>query len=388
MTMRPIEAKIRSIEEAERLAQKRMPAFLFESIAAGTAPEVTLRENRKAFEEIEFRPRAAVRVGDPDTSTTVLGHPIALPVMIAPTGNLRVFHTDGEPGVARAAGSRGTIHMVSCFTGYPIEEITSVASGPVFFDIYFAGGRANTEIMIDRATRAGCAALVVTVDWAAAHQRSRNQRSRVDAPAKFDLKSALRFGPSLATHPAWTRDFFRGGQRMDCPMWMIDGRPASLWEMSQSILRDEPAWADIPWLREQWKGPIIFKGVLHPDDARRAVDEGLDAIVVSNHGARNVDGSPATARVLPEIVEAVDDRIEVYLDSGVRRGSDVVKAIALGARACLIGRAYLWGLGGAGEAGVGRVLDLLQSEVATTLGSLGCSAVSDVRSDHVSLPEA
>jgi isopentenyl diphosphate isomerase/L-lactate dehydrogenase-like FMN-dependent dehydrogenase len=381
--VQPLDERLRSLDDARRLAQRRMPRFLFESIGSGSAPERTLRENLRAFEEIEFRPRAAVNVVDPDTSTMVLGHRIDLPVMIAPTGNLRVFHTGGEPAVARAAGARGTIQMVSCFTGYPIEEVTAAATGPIFFDIYFAGGRSNTEIMIDRAKRAGCAALVITVDWAAAHQRERNVRDRLDRPVGLDMKSAIRFGPAAITRPAWTLDFLRGGRRMDNPMWMIEGRPATPWEMSQSILKQAPTWSDLPWIRELWDGPIILKGILHPDDALRAVDEGVEAIVVSNHGGRNVDGSPATLRVLPEIAQIVNDRLEVYFDSGIRRGADVVKAIALGARACLIGRSNIWGLAAAGEAGVGRVLDLYKSEVATTLSSLGCQSVTDLGEDQI-----
>jgi isopentenyl diphosphate isomerase/L-lactate dehydrogenase-like FMN-dependent dehydrogenase len=223
----------------------------------GSDPEVTLRQNLVAFEEIGFRPRAAVHIPDPDISTTVLGNKISLPVMIAPTGNLRVFHVDGELAVARAAGAKGTIQMVSCFTGYSIEEIAEQASQPIFFDLYFAGGRSNSEVMIDRAKRSKCAALVLTVDWAAAHQFARNLKTRLTRPAQFDLKSTLRFGPALTRRPQWTFDFFRGGRHMDSPMWMIDGRPATPWEMGKSITEEAPTWDDLPWIREQWGGPII-----------------------------------------------------------------------------------------------------------------------------------
>jgi len=370
--------QIRTVDDARRLAGRRLPRFLFDAIDRGTSPERTLRDNIAAFEQLEFRPRAAVAVPTVDTSVSVLGHRIDVPVMIAPTGNLRVYNSAGEPEVARAAGSRNTIHIVSCFSGYAIEDVTAAASGPVFFGLLFAGGRDNAEVMIERAAKAGCAALVITVDWGAAHQRERNVKDRLDRPVGFDLRSMLRFGPAVLQRPRWAADFLTGGRRMDCPMWMIDGRPATIWEMSSSILKAAPTWSDLKWIREMWTGPIVLKGILRVDDAQRAADEGVDGIVVSNHGARNVDGSPATMRILPEIADAVGDAVEVYLDSGVRRGADVVKALARGARACLIGRSYVWGFAAAGGNGVARVLDLYKSDVHNTLVSLGCASVDEL----------
>ena len=385
--MRDVSQKILSVEDAEYFAKRRLPRSMYASIASGSEKEVTLRANLEAFRDVTFRPRAAVHVSERDTSTTVLGHKVALPVVIAPTGNLRIFHTSGEPSVARAAAVAGTIQIVSCFMGYPIEEVVAAAKGPVFFNLYFSGGRENAELMIDRALRAGCEALVITVDWSAEQQKEQNIRQRVDRPGDTHMGSLLRFAPEVMTRPAWAFDFFRDGMRIETPMWIKpDGKAASMWEASASIVAEPPTWEDLIWIREQWDRPIVLKGIIRPDDARRAVDEGAAGIVVSNHGGRALDSSPATLRVLPEIVEALDNQIEVYLDSGIRTGSDVVKAVALGARACLIGRACVWALAAAGEPGVHRILDVFKRGIDLTLGSLGCPSIAALDASYLRVP--
>ncbi len=380
--------RILSVADAERMARRRLPKAIFHSIECGSGRELTLGWNLDAFNEVQFRPQAAVQYPNYDLSTTVLGHEIATPIMIAPTGSIRMFRSEGEPSVAKAAGEAGTIHMVSCFTGYPIEAIMAQARGTVFFDLYLAGGRSNVEVMLDRARKAGCKALVITADMAGGHALERSGGPRSQGFIGLNLATALRYLNQVVTKPGWTVDFVRDGMHLDCPMWMKpDGKPASYGEMWESVQQAAPTWEDLPWIRENWDGPIVVKGILRPEDARRAVDEGVDAIVVSNHGGRNVDGSPATLRVLPEIVDVVDGRLEVYFDSGIRRGTDVVKALALGARAVLIGRAYIYPFAAAGGEGVRRVLEVLSSAMVATLRSLGCPTIGELDRSYITYPE-
>jgi isopentenyl diphosphate isomerase/L-lactate dehydrogenase-like FMN-dependent dehydrogenase len=386
--MSRIAERIQSVADAERMARRHLPKAIFESIECGAGRELTLRWNLEAFNEVQFRPQAAVQYPSYDLSTTVLGNQLATPVMIAPTGSIRMFRSEGEPAVARAAGEAGTVHMVSCFTGYPIEEITARSKGTVFFDLYLAGGRSNVEVMLDRARRAGCKALVITADMAGGHSLERFKEPRAMGPIGTNVATALRYANQVLTKPAWTLDFVRDGMHLDCPMWIkADGKPASYGEMWESVQRESPTWDDIPWIREHWDGPIVVKGILRPEDARKAVDHGVDAIVVSNHGGRNVDGSPATLRVLPEIVDVVDNRMEVYFDSGIRRGTDVIKALALGARAVLIGRAYIYPFAAAGGPGVRRVLGLLNDGMVATLRSLGCPSIKALDRSYITFPE-
>lgn len=385
--MRSKATKIKSVAEAERMARRRLPKSMFESIETGAGQELTLRWNLEAFGEVQFRPQAAIQFPRYDLSTTVLGHEIAVPVMIAPTGSIRMFRAEGEPAVAKAAGEAGTIHIVSCFTGYAIEEITAQASGPVFFDLYMAGGRGNVESMLARAKAAGCKALVITADMAGTHGVERPGMPASLGPVGMNLATALKYAGELLSKPAWAYDFVRDGMHLDCPMWVKpNGKAASFGEMAQTILDESPTWEDLPWIREHWDGPIIVKGILRPEDALKAIDGGVQGIVVSNHGGRNVDCSQATLRLLPEIVDVVNDRIEVYFDGGVRRGTDVIKALALGARAALIGRAYIYPFAAAGGAGVRQILSLFESSMVSTLRSLGCPSVRDLDRSYIHFP--
>jgi isopentenyl diphosphate isomerase/L-lactate dehydrogenase-like FMN-dependent dehydrogenase len=375
---------INSVADAERLARRRLPKVVFENIRSGAA--LTLRRNLEAFEEIEFRPRVAVANPSLDLSTTILGHEVGTPIMIAPTGSNRMFRREGEPGLARAAGHAGAIYVTSCLTGYPLDEVLAEASAPVFFNLYTVDGRATSEAMLEKAKAAGCRALVLTVDMmGAGEQRARAATRRTAAPVGRNLATAWAYAPQLAGKPGWVLDAIRDPAQFDCAMWTRpDGRRATYADVL-SVFRAGgvcATWDDLSWIRSQWTGPIIMKGLLRTDDALRAVDAGVDGIVVSNHGARNVDGSPATLRVLPEIVDAVGQSIEVYFDGGIRRGTDVIKALAIGARAVLVGRAYLYAYAAAGEAGVKRIYELLHAEMRATLGSLGRASVRELdRSD-------
>jgi isopentenyl diphosphate isomerase/L-lactate dehydrogenase-like FMN-dependent dehydrogenase len=378
--------RIRSVADAERLARRRLPRELFDRIASGAGQELTLRWNVEAFDEVIFNPKTSAQRADYNLSTTVLGNDIAIPIMIAPTGNIRMFRVEGEPSVAKAAGDMGTIHIVSAFMGYPIEDIVSQSAGPVFFDLLLTGGRAVAEVMLSRARSAGCKALVVTMDRAGTHPVERLMTSRPAPPLAVNLTTALRYAPQLVLRPGWTADFVRDGMHLDCPMWVKDdGKFADWGDVAVAVRQPSatPTWSDVPWIREQWDGPLVLKGILRVDDAMRAIDEGVDGIVVSNHGGRAVDGSPASLHVLPQITDAVDGRIEVYFDGGIRRGTDVVKAVALGARAVLIGRAYIYPFAAAGGAGVRRILEVFGASMRATLRSLGCPSVRDLDGSYV-----
>ncbi|MEN2738946.1 alpha-hydroxy acid oxidase [Microbacterium sp. X-17] len=371
-------SKILSYEDAEYYGRKRMPKGTQQMVEGGTGLGKTVQENQDAFQTLKFRPRTGVAVPNPDLSTTVVGFPVSMPVLTAPTGNVRTVHRDGEPAVARATGDAGTIAVVSTMMGYPIEEVIAASKGTVFFQLYFVGGRSNVEVMIDRAKRAGAGALVVTIDLAAYAQRERNARMRVDGPLTVNLRNALTYGPQFAFKPAWLLDFLRDGMQVNTPMWVQNNQPTEMWTASKTMLEDSPTFEDLEWIRELWGGPLIVKGIMNPDDARRAVDAGANGIIVSNHGGNTIDGARPTIFALPEIVDAVGSDLEVLLDSGVRRGNDVARALALGARAVLIGRPYVWALGAAGGAGVSRILEVFRDQLSTTLRLLGCQSVADL----------
>jgi len=384
--MRDIASRILSVEDAEYLARRRLPKALAQLIEVGD-PTPAFGRNLAAFQDVSLRPRAAVFNRQRDLRASVLGNQIALPVIVAPTGNLRVLHPDGEPGVARAAGAAGTIQCVSTFTGHRIEDVASAATGPVFFQLYLVGGRENAEANIERARRAGCQALVITVDTAARPQAKHSVRDRAFLPLAIDARTALRFLPQVIGKPEWLLDFVRDGMTIKVPMIRrADGTSMTFAEASEGLAVEIPVWEDLAWIQEQWKGPIVVKGLLRAEDARRAVDCGAAAIVVSNHGGHLLPATAPSLRVLPEVVDAVGDQVEVLLDSGIRRGADVVKAISLGARAVLIGRGYLWAHAAAGEAGVRRILEVFRDGIDSTLALIGCPSVSALDSSYVSVP--
>jgi isopentenyl diphosphate isomerase/L-lactate dehydrogenase-like FMN-dependent dehydrogenase len=372
---------INSFADAERLARRRLPRAMFDAIVAGAGKELTLRANMAAFDEVGFRPRAAVRHPAYSLATRVLGHEVASPVMIAPTGSNRMFRREGEPALARAAGELGVAYVTSCLSGYPLDQVLAQARAPVFFNFYTIGSRDVQESMIAAAQAAGCSALVLTVDMMGTHGVERDHALRPRAPLGLNVATALQYLPQLVTRLGWTLDFVRDGMRFDCPLWTKpDGTTASFGDVLVAFGSGATCatWDDLGWIRKAWTGPIVLKGILRADDALRAADAGVEAIVVSNHAARNVDGSPATLRVLPEIVEAAGERLEVWFDGGIRRGTDVIKALALGARATLIGRAYLLAFAAAGGQGVRRMFDVLHQEMIATLRSLGCASVQEL----------
>jgi isopentenyl diphosphate isomerase/L-lactate dehydrogenase-like FMN-dependent dehydrogenase len=381
--------RIESVEDARRLAARRVPAGVFQMFEAGSGSNATMEENERAFRDVMFRPRATVSLPQRELRTTVLGHEISMPAIVSSVGFLGVGHRDGEAGVARAAGDAGTIQFVSGVTSTPIEEIMDAATGPVFYQLYYIGGREASAPIIERVKHAGVSGLVLTVDTATvARPRDRVYTERASVPTALNLRELLRFGPQALAKPRWLADYLRRGPlEPQVAMGLRpDGTPMGLFEGIEQIYRQTPAWDDIPWIREHWDGPIVVKGILTAEDARRAVAAGVDAIVVSNHGGNVLDGSVATLRVLPEIVAAVGDEIDVLMDSGVRRGTDVVKAVALGARAVLLGRAYVYPLLAAGEPGVRRMLELMRQQIDEALAFLGVESVHDLDPSLLDLP--
>ncbi|VVJ22342.1 Mycofactocin system heme/flavin dehydrogenase [Amycolatopsis camponoti] len=375
-----------SIAEAQRRAKKRLPASVYSALIAGSEKGLTLKDNLDAFDELTFAPRTAGHSGERALGTTVLGREIALPVVISPTG-VQAVHPDGEVAVARAAAARGTAIGLSSFAGKPIEEV--VAANPdTFFQIYWTGSRDDILARVDRARRAGAVGLILTLDWSFSHSRDWGSPH---IPEKLTFRELLRFAPEGLTRPRWLLDYARTRRLPDLsvPNMAEPGTPVPTFfgAYGQWMQTPPPSWDDVRWLREQWDGPFLLKGVIRVDEARRAVDAGVSAISVSNHGGNNLDGTPATIRALPAIADAVGDQVEVLLDGGIRRGSDVVKALALGARAVLIGRAYLWGLAANGQAGVENVLDVLRNGIDSTLLALGHRSVHDLGRDDVRIPE-
>jgi heme/flavin dehydrogenase (mycofactocin system) len=374
-----------TVAEAQRRAKKRLPKSVYGALIAGSEKGLTLADNLAAFGELGFAPHVAGLSGERDLSTTVMGQPISLPVLVSPTG-VQAVHPDGEVAVARAAAARGTAMGLSSFASKPIEEV--IAANPqTFFQIYWAGSKDRLLQRLERARAAGAVGLIVTLDWSFSNGRDWGSPA---IPEKIDFKAMVRYAPEALTHPRWLADFVKSRRIPDLttPNMTVPGEAAPTFfgaygEWMQTPL---PSWDDVRWLREQWDGPFLLKGVIRVDDARRAVDAGVSAISVSNHGGNNLDGTPASIRALPAVVDAVGEQIEVLLDGGVRRGSDVVKALALGARAVMIGRAYLWGLAANGQAGVENVLDILRGGIDSALLGLGHSSVQDLSPDDVVIP--
>lgn len=362
---------IHNIDEARDLARKRLPRVLYDYVDGGAEDETTLRLNRSAYSAVNLRGRVCQPVAEPVLATTVLGTPISLPIILAPCGMVRAVHPDGDPGVARAAAAAGTISVLSVASGSPMEDTArAIASGRRWFQISFFGGRDGTGIILDRAMEAGFDHLVISVDSSKAGNREREARHQLPKYLNVSTRSAIHFGPQMARHPAWLRRFIADGMPL---------LPANIPNQRNGVLNlTPPSWDDIEWAVERWPGPVIVKGIMHPGDARRAVAAGAAAVVVSNHGGRQLDGLPGTFSVLPDVVDAVGGSAEVLLDGGLRRGTDIIKALAAGARAVLIGRPYIYGLAVGGQAGVELVLEIFRTEMSRALGLMNCPSVSDL----------
>jgi len=377
------------IADLRTVARKRVPKAVFDYLDGGAEGEVTLRENCRVYEDVTFRPRHAVAVGACGLGTRVLGRELALPFLLAPVGYSRLMHPRGEVAAARAAGSAGTAYILSTISGHKLEDVKAGSRGPIFYQLYLMGGRGAAEAAIERARLAGFSALVVTIDTAVSGIRERDFRNGMKELICGSIFEKLPFVPNILAHPGWLLDYLRDGGLMALPNVVVPGRgPMPLMDIGAALAESVVTWSDLQWIREAWRGPIMVKGVLTGDDARRAVDEGATAISVSNHGGRQLDCVPSSLRALPEVVKAVGGQTEILLDGGVRRGSDIVKALCLGARAVLCGRAYAYGLAAAGEAGVNRAIEILRADLKRTLQLLGCCSVAELDRSYVNVPRS
>ena len=373
-----------NIQDLRRLAQKRLPQVIFDYLDGGAEDEVTLRENCRAFHEITFRPRQAVATPRRDLRTKVLGAEISFPALLAPVGYSRMMHPHGEAGAARAAGAAGTGYILSTISGHKLEDVRAATKGPCWYQLYLVGGREAAEASLERATKAGYTALVVTVDTPVAGMRERDFRNGMKQLMGKSLLAKLPYIDEFLEHPRWLAGFLRDGGMPKLENVVVPGQgPLPLIDVASALARTVVTWDDFRWMRQIWTGPILAKGVLIGDDAKRAVDAGAAGVIVSNHGGRQLDSAAAALQALPEVAAAVRGQAEVLMDGGVRRGGDIVKAICLGAKAVLIGRAYAYGLCAAGEAGVTRALQILREDMDRTMALIGCETVAALDSSYV-----
>jgi L-lactate dehydrogenase (cytochrome) len=378
-----------NIADFRVLAQRRLPRAVFDYLDGGAEGEVTLRENCRVYEDITFRPRHAVAFAECNLRTRVLGFDLALPFLLAPVGYSRLMHPAGEVAAARAAGTAGTAYILSTISGYSLESVKAASTGPVFYQLYLLGGRGACEAALERARRAGFSALVVTIDTAVAGMRERDYRNGMKELVSGGLFEKLPFLPQMLSRPGWLASFLLDGGLSALPNVVIPGKgPMALIDVAAALAECAVTWSDLTWIRKVWPGPILIKGILTGEDARRAVDEGAAAISVSNHGGRQLDCVPSSLRALPEVVKAVNGQTEILMDGGIRRGTDIVKALCLGACAVLCGRAYAYGLASAGEAGVNRTIEILRADLDRTLRLLGCASVTELDRSYVNVPKS
>ena len=375
-----------NIEDLRELARRRLPRIVFNYIDGGADGEWTLRENRRAFDAITFRPQQAVAVPACDLRTRVLGTELSMPLLLAPVGYLRVMHPDGEIAAARAAGRAGVGFILSTVSGHRLENVKAASSGQVWYQLYLTGGRAAAENAMGRAMDVGYTVLVITIDSTVIGHRERELRDGMEQLLRGSIWSKIPFAPQVLTRPRWLTRFLLDGGLPDMPnIVSAETGVLRVRDAHTAMKREVFSWDDMQWIRALWKGPIVIKGVLSADDAKRSLDHGAAAVVVSNHGGRQLDGVPASLQVLPEVVAAVKDQAEVLMDSGIRRGSDIAKAMCMGARAVLCGRAFAYGLAAGGEAGVARAIEMLRSDLERCLKLLGCRSVDALNESYLQI---
>jgi len=381
--------RARNIFDLRDLARRRLPRVIFDYVDGGADGEFTLRRNCDAFQDFSFRPRQAVAVQTCDLRTRVLGHELSLPVLLAPVGYSRMIHASGEVAAARAAGAAGTAFILSSISGHRMEYTRNASAGPLWYQLYLIGGRATAEAAIARAAQAGFSALVVTVDTPVAGNRERDSRNGMRELMGRNVLAKLPFLGQFLSRPRWLLNFLLDGGMPKLENIIIPGQgPLPLIDVATALSHAVVTWEDLAWIREVWSASIVVKGILTGDDAKRAVDCGARAVIVSNHGGRQLDSTRASLDALPEVVQAVGSQVDVLMDGGIRRGGDIVKALCLGARAVLIGRAYAYGLAAAGEAGVACSLKILREDLERTLKLLGCSSVSQLNSSFIEIAAA
>lgn len=375
-----------TISDLRRLARARLPDAVFDYLDGAADDEVTLKDNEAAFRDIWFKPRYAVATPQCDLSVTVLGHRLAVPFLLAPIGYSRLMHPAGELAASAAAGAAGTAYILSTVSGHRIEDVKARSMGPTFYQLYLAGGRDAAEAALARARAAGYAGLFVTIDTPVAGNRERDVRNGMKALMGANPFAKLPYLPNILAHPRWLASFILDGMTRPFPNIILPGKgPLEAIDVAAALESAQVSWTDLGWIRAAWGGPIVIKGVTTAEDARRAVDHGADGIVVSNHAGRQLDSVPGSIRVLPGVVEAVKGKTTILFDGGIRRGSDVVKAIAMGADACLLGRGYAYGMAAAGQKGAARAIEIFIDDITRTLKLLGCPAITALDSSYVAL---
>lgn len=376
-------ARCANVDDMRRVARRRLPRGVFDYIDGAAEDEVSSARNREAFERIEFRPRILRGVDSVEPGTTLLGRPLALPLVVAPTGFSRIANPAGELAIARAAARAGIPYTLSTLGTRSIEEVSEVSDGRRWFQVYAWRDRGLVKELVQRSAEAGFEALVLTVDTPVFGRRERDVRSGFTLPPKLGLGTLI----DGALHPGWTLEFVRAEPILFANVVGRDAGDGSdavtLADYVNSQFDPGLSWADVDWLRSIWDGPIVLKGVQRVEDAALAADSGVEAIVLSNHGGRQLDGSPPPLELVAPVVDRVGDRTEVICDGGVRRGSDIAKAVALGARACMAGRAFLYGLGVAGEPGVDRVFEWFDEGFRRNMTLIGARAVGELGHDLI-----
>ena len=376
-----------NIEDLRQRAQRRLPRAVFDYLDGGAESERSLRENSRAFESLIFRPRNAMAVPQCDTRVKVLGAELDFPAILAPIGYSRLIHPAGEVAASAGASAAGTAYILSTISGHKLEDVRAVSNGPVWYQLYLLGGRPAAEAALDRAWKAGFTALFVTIDTGVAGMRERDIRNGVGKLMGGNWFGMIPYVSQFFSRPSWVASYLLDGGIHGLPNVIVPGKgPLDLVDVAAALAESVVTWKDFHWLREVWPGPIVAKGVMTGEDARRAIDIGAAGVVVSNHGGRQLDGVSATLRVLPEIVQAVNGQIEVLMDGGIRRGGDIVKAICMGARAVLVGRAYAYGMAAAGAPGVNRAVAILRADLERTMKLLGCASLSELDPSYIQLP--
>jgi L-lactate dehydrogenase (cytochrome)/glycolate oxidase len=376
---------IETVAEAQRRAKKRLPSSVYSALLAGSEKGVTYADNTEAFSELGLAPHIANLHAERDLSTTVMGQSISLPVFISPAG-VQAVHPDGEVAVARAAASRGTAMGLSSFASKSVEEVAA-ANPQTFFQLYWSGTRETMMQRMERARSAGVKGIILTLDWSFSYGRDWGSPK---IPEKFTPAAMASLLPQVIVRPKWLLDFAKARHIPDLttPNLAEPGKDApTFFEAYGEWMQTPPAtWDDVRWLCKEWDGHFMLKGITRIEDAKAAVEAGVTAISVSNHGGNNLDTTPASIRLLPSVVKAVGNDVEIVLDGGIRRGSDVAKALALGARAVMIGRAYMWGLAANGQAGVENVIDILRRGLDSVVFGLGHSSIKDLSPDDLMIP--
>ena len=380
--------RVVNVSDLRDLAKKRLPKMVFGYIDSGADREQTLAQNCNAYNEILFRPRCAVATPEVELKISVLGQNFNLPFLLGPVGSSRMFYPQGEVVAAREAGKAGTGYTLSTLSGCRLEDVKQATDWPAWYQLYLLGGRDVALKTIERAKSAGFSAIVLTIDTPVSGLRELDVRNGTKELLSQNPLTMLPFLPQMLAKPCWLSQWFGDGGLMNFPNVVLENGPMGYTEIGPALEQSVVTWDDLKWIREAWGGKLIIKGVHIGDDARKAVDLGVDAVVVSNHGARQLDSVAPTIRVLPEIVKAVNGEIDVLMDGGIRRGSDVVKAYCLGAKGVLIGRAYAYGLAAGGGPGVARAIEILKTDIIRTMKLLGCDSVHKLDRSYIQTPQS